>query len=135
MPDITNNGEVKKEEWLVYQNELEVVFSLMEDRELMRIHEMLEKMIEEKVYIEKEFPLSCGEMRSIQHSIMFSFWIKKKKGIRIECGEVVVCELEESPYWKRYQPNSHLMETIEEDELNNPDKERDVEEKEEGEFV
>jgi hypothetical protein len=127
-------------EFLLYQNELEVVFSLMTDAQLMQLKDRIEEIINEKVYEEKEFPLSCAELRFLQATIMFSFWVRKGKGVRIEEGEIVVCELKDSPFWQRYQaPDIYKNEERGEFYLDNPEHERDqmVEktEEERGEFV
>ena len=114
-------------DFLTWQNELEVVFSVMTDQELMSLEDRVEEMIKQEAYIQDRFPLSCGGLRSLQATIMFSFWVRKGKGIKIVDGEVVVCELKESPFWERYQPpDIHQDERSGEYYVDNPDRERDL---------
>ena len=126
-------------EFLTWQNELEVVFSVMTDQELMSLKDRVEEMIKEETYKQDRFPLSLGGLEWLQATIMFSFWVRKGKGIKIVEGEVVVCELKESPFWERYQPPELVRdEGSGEYYVDNPEHERDipqVETKEEGEFV
>jgi hypothetical protein len=116
-------------EFSVYQNELEVVFSLMSDGELMILKDKLEEMVKGEVYKSEGFPISCGGLRFLQASIMFSFWVRKGKGVKMEEGKIVMCELKESPFWQRYQPKEVVYEP------DSPEHERDHKEEEEGEFV
>jgi hypothetical protein len=126
-------------ELLVYQNELEVVFSMMLDKQLMELHTAMEALINERVYEADRFPLSYGDIRFLQATIMFSFWVRKGKGVRIEEGKVEVCELKESPFWHRYQPKEILQdEKTGKYYVDNPDHERDqpqTGDEERGEFV
>jgi len=118
----------KDYEFLTWQNELEVVFSLMTEKELMSLHDQIETMIKDEVYLKVErFPLSLGGLRGLQATIMFSFWVRKGKGIKLVEGEVVVCELKESPFWERYQ-QPDLLQNEESGEcyMDNPDHERDL---------
>ena len=114
--------------FLIWQNELEVVFSLMTDKELMSLYDQIETMIKEEVYLKVEkFPLSCGGLRGLQATIMFSFWVRKGKGIKLVNGEIVVCELKESPFWERYQSPDLLQdERSGEYYVDNPEHERDI---------
>jgi len=129
----------KDYEFLTWQNELEVVFSVMTDGELMSVKDRVEEMIKQEAYIQDKFPLSCGGLRSLQATIMFSFWVRKGKGIKLVEGEIVVCELKESPFWERYQqPDQHRDEGSGEYYVDSHEHERDLPEKkaeEEGEFV
>lgn len=125
MNELYNNGYEKN--FLCRQNELEVVFSIMTDSELMSLKDRVEQMIKEGVFRQDRFPLSCGGLRHLQSTIMFSFWVRKGKGIKRVNGEDVVCELKESPFWERYQaPNLAVDEgTGELYDPENPDHERD----------
>ena len=129
-------SEIYKEEcnFFTQQDEVEVVFSLMTDKELMEMRERIEEVVKGKIYEEKEFPLSCAGLRFLQATIMFSFWVRKGKGVKIVEGEVVVCELEESPFWQRYRRQPKV---IEDDvyEPEEPGHERDQTEMVEGEWV
>jgi hypothetical protein len=116
---------------------MEVVFSLMSDEELLILKDKVELMIKENVYQTEGFPLSCCGLREIVNTIIFSFWVRKGKGIRlVNGGEVEVCELKDSPFWHRYQKEKNVIIDDEEKvyDIDNPDNERDVKE-EEGEFV
>ena len=92
-------------EELVRQDELEVVFSLMTDKELLVMRDKVEQLLKEGVYDTPKFPLSAGGLRVVIADIMFSYWLRRGKGVRIEEGKVVVCELSESPFMKRYLDN------------------------------
>lgn len=117
--------------WLMEQGDLEVVFSLMEDRELLTLHGKVEEMIKGEVYRRHKFPLCCAGLRAIQATIMFAFWVRKGKGIKVVNGEVVVCELKESPYWLRYQKRENTILPTEMEEVQI----EEVIDKEGGEFV
>lgn len=108
-------SELGGEEWLEQQSELEVVFSLMSDKELMEMKEKIEEMIKGGVYGKEGFPLSCADLRWLIATIMFSFWIRKGKGVRLVEGEVVVCEREESPFWKRHHSKREMEEKLKEE--------------------
>lgn len=58
---------------MVYQDELEVVFSLMTDKELMEMKSRVGEMIKGKAYKEEGFPISCAGLVGIQNTIMFLF--------------------------------------------------------------
>lgn len=90
--------------FLTHQDEVEVMLSVMTDGELMSLKDRVELMIKEGVYSKDGFPLSCGGLRFLIATIMFAFWCRKGKGVKLVEGEVVVCELKESPFWERYQP-------------------------------
>lgn len=122
MNELYNNGYEKN--FLCRQNELEVVFSIMTDSELMSLKDRVEQMIKEGVFRQDRFPLSCGGLRHLQSTIMFSFWVRKGKGIKRVNGEDVVCELKESPFWERYQ-QPEFVEDREVYELDSPEHERD----------
>jgi hypothetical protein len=112
----------------------------MTEKELMEMKERIELMVKEEAYLVKGFPLSCGGLRFLQATIMFSFWVRKGKGVKIVEGEVVVCELKESPFWERYQQPEYKMDegTGELYDPDSPEHERDQtmkEEEERGEFV
>ena len=94
------------DEFSPYQSDLEVVFSVMADKELLMLSERLDGLIVDKVYEDKSFPLSLAEIRHIQATISFSFWCRKGKGVRVVSGVVKVCELKDSPFYIRYQPKS-----------------------------
>ena len=98
------------------QDELEVIFSLMSDKELMSIRDRVQELSRQRVYEKKEFPLSAGGLNWIIATIMFAFWVRKGKGIKVVRGEIEVCELKESPFWERYQaPDISRDEIIEEE--------------------
>ena len=107
----------------------------MTDSELMIMKDKIEEMIRAETYREEGFPLSCGGLRGIQNTIMFSFWVRKGKGIKITCGEVVVCELKESPWWQRYQKENVFIDEGKEYEAESSEHERDIRVEEKGEFV
>ena len=88
---------------MVYENEVEVLCSVMEDKELLNMNEKLGMMINEKAYQTERFPLSCGEIRWMQAIVMFMYWMRRGKGVEVMEGEVVVCELEDSPFVKKYR--------------------------------
>lgn len=91
-------------EWWTWQNEMDVLLSLLSDRELLELKDKIEVMITDHVYETPRFPLSLGGLRFLQDNVVFAFWCRKGKGIRIEeGGERVVCELEESPFSRRYK--------------------------------
>ena len=120
----------KDYDFLTWQNELEVVFSVMTDQELMSVKDRVEEMIKQEAYIQDKFPLSCGGLRSLQATIMFSFWVRKGKGIKVVEGEIVVCELKESPFWERYQqPDLYRDEESGEYYVDSPEHERDIQDK------
>ena len=113
--------------FLTWQNELEVVFSVMTDQELMSVKDRVEEMIKQEAYIQNKFPLSLGGLRLLQATIMFSFWVRKGKGIKVVEGEIVVCELKESPFWERYQqPDLHRDEGSGEYYVDSPEHEKDI---------
>ena len=87
----------------IWESELEVVFSLMSDGELNAMNTKLEMLIEETAFQVDKFPLSLGGIRWVQSVVMFSYWMRRGKGVRIEGGEVVVCELGESPFVEKYR--------------------------------
>ena len=119
------------ENFFIAQSELEVVFSLMSDEELLNLNDKIEEMIRINAFQAEGFPLSAGGLGFLQATIMFSFWVRKGKGVKIENGEVVVCELEISPFWKRYHKDKEIEVEIEEEEKHdpdNPDHERDQKE-------
>jgi len=125
-------------EFLTWQNELEVVFSVMTDKELMEMKDRVEVMIKEEAYTTPNFPVSYGGLRWIVATILFSFWVRKGKGVKLVEGEVVVCPLEESPFWVRYQRPASLEEEGEEERVydpDNPDHERDQTDINGGEWV
>ena len=88
---------------IIYQDELEVIFSLMVDKDLLILKDKVEDMIKNDVYRIPKFPLSCAGLRHVQAVIMFTYWMRRGKGIRIEGGEIVVCELDDSPFMERYK--------------------------------
>lgn len=97
-------NDIKNEmEELIYQNELEVVLSLLPDDALLKMVEQVKEMIRGEVYRQERFLLSCGQLRGVIATIMFAFWVRRGKGIKVEGGEIVVCELKESPYWEKYE--------------------------------
>ena len=72
----------------------------------MEMREQVEVMVREEVYRKDRFPLSCGELRMIQATIMWAYWGRKGKGVRVVDGRAEVCELSESPFYHRYQSDS-----------------------------
>jgi len=88
---------------ILFQNEIEVLLSVLSDTELIDVRERVERMIRERVYEEEEFPLSLGGLRWMVATIEWSYWGRRGKGVRIEEGKVVVCELGESPFYLRYE--------------------------------
>ena len=89
-------------EELVWQDEVEVILSLIPDRQLIEMREQIEEMIREVVYRKGRFPLSCGGLRMLQATVMWMYWGRRGKGVRLVEGRVEVCELEESPFYHRY---------------------------------
>lgn len=124
-------SEDYRDNWLHRQNELDVIFSLMDDRQLLSLYDIVGEMVKNEAYRAERFPLSAGGLGHIQVSIMFAFWVKKGKGVRVEKGEIVVCELKESPFWERYQ-QPEIRENMRTGEcyyVDNPEHERDIQEK------
>lgn len=120
----------------VYGAELEVVFDLMMEKEVLDMKERVEMLIRERVYERDEFPISCGGLRYMQACMMFSFWKRKGKGIRVEMGEIKVCELKESPFWKDYSSQGRAMDEVPYSVGEGKEEEvEEVREKEEGEWV
>ncbi len=87
---------------IIFESELEVVFSLMSDKDLIDMNARLEDLIREKAFEVPKFPISCGGIRFVQSIALFSYWMRRGQGVRIQGGEVVVCELEESPFVQKY---------------------------------
>lgn len=102
-------------QFLNMQSELEVVFSLMSESQLLQLKDKVESMLNERVYEQKEFPLSCGGLRWVIATIMFSFWCRKGKGVRLVEGTIEVCSLEESPFVKRYERVAPISVVLEEE--------------------
>lgn len=98
-----------------WESELEVVFSLMDDAELLKMFGKLNMMIEEKAYQVPRFPLSSGGIRWVQAIVMFTYWCRRGKGVRIVEGKIVVCELGDSPFVKKYEKDDFLL--VEEEEV------------------
>lgn len=97
-------------EELVWQDEVEVILSLVSDKQLMEMREQVEVMVREEVYRKDRFPLSCGGLRMLQATMMWAYWGRRGKGIRLIDGRVEVCELEESPFYQRYSPTPSQVE-------------------------
>jgi len=114
---------MSEQEFSAYQDEVEVVCSMLPDKVLLDMYNEVEEMIKGEVYSKKGFPLSLGGLRGLQHTIMFSFWVRKGKGIKVEEGEMVVCELEESPFYKRYKREEEDVDKEEEKEKKEVNKE------------
>lgn len=87
---------------ILWESELEVVFSLMSDSELLSMRERLEMSVKEKAYQTPKFPLSAAGINYVVSIVMFMYWMRRGKGVKIDGGEVVVCELEESPFVQKY---------------------------------
>ena len=114
------------DEGIVFEDELEVVFSLMNDDELMSMKERLEMMVKERAYQAQGFPISEAGINFVKAIVMFMYWMRRGKGVKIERGEVVLCELGESPFVKKYKKRE--VEVL-------PENEGVVEEKEGGEWI
>ena len=125
------------EDFLNRQDEMEVLFSVMSDGELMSLRDRVQDMMKKKVYESDGFPLSGCGLGFIIATIMFSFWVRKGKGVKIEMGEVVVCELKDSPFYKRYEERRVGLDSIdgEGEPKPEPKKYENVEKEVEGEWI
>jgi hypothetical protein len=99
---IGGGEDVMEEQWILYQDEVEVVCSLMTDTQLLVYKDMLEEMEKREVWKTENFPLSMIDLRMLIATMAWCFWLRKGKGVKIEKGEIVICELKESPFYKRY---------------------------------
>ena len=53
-------------------------------------------LLKEEAFQAPGFPLSYSGIRWVQSIVMFSYWMRRGKGVKLVKGEIVVCELEES---------------------------------------
>lgn len=90
-------------EMMIYQDEVEVLLSVMSDRELLDLEGRVEYLVKEDAYQTPNFPLSLGGLNYLLATIKWAYWGRKERGVRIDKGEVVLCKLEESPFYLRYQ--------------------------------
>ena len=85
------------------QDEVDVILNTMSDAQLFELKDKLELLIKDEVFTQIGFPLSGCGLLHLQNEIMFVWWRRRGKGIKVVCGEVVVCELSESPFWEGYK--------------------------------
>lgn len=63
---------------VIFHSELEVVFSLMEEKELVRLRDALNYLIEKGAFQLPNFPLSCGGLRYVE--VLIDDELKRKRG-------------------------------------------------------
>ena len=87
----------------MWQNEIEVLLSVLSDKEVIEVEERLKEMSKTEPYRDKRFPLSAASLNFLIFTVKFAYWIRRGKGIKIEMGLPIVCELSESPWVKRFE--------------------------------
>ena len=100
---VNTNLYVEGYNLFTYQNEVDVILNMMSDTQLFELKDKVELLIKEGVFTQIGFPLSGCGLLHLQNTIMFVWWRRRGKGIKVVCGEVVVCELSESPFWEGYK--------------------------------
>jgi len=82
-------------------DELNVVLSLMSDKELLTLEDGVEFLRKEEVYRIPNFPLSCAGLNVIVHYIEYELARRVGKSIKIEDGKAIRCEKDESVWSNR----------------------------------
>src|SRR4030043_1957184 len=97
-----------KYEELIHYDEIGVVLSLIEDKELVRLREALTYIGEKGAFQLPNFPLSLAGLNYLVCCVSYELARRVGKGIRVEGGRAVVCEREESPFvrldWREQAP-------------------------------
>lgn len=79
-----------------YGNEMNVVLSLLSDKVLLVLRDGVNFMGKEDVYKVPNFPLCLAGLNQVMHCIDYELASRRGKSIKIENGEAVMCERDES---------------------------------------
>ena len=82
--------------WFERGNELNVVFSLVSDKELLKLKDAIDFIKKDDIYMTPNFPLCAGGLNHLTYYISYELARRVGKSIKIVGGEVVRCEKDES---------------------------------------
>ena len=78
--------------------ELQVIFSILDERQLLSVKDGFRFLIQSNTYKHPNYPVSLSGLNYLCACVDYELAYRRGKGIRIEEGEVVVCEKEESEW-------------------------------------
>ncbi len=85
----------------LYYDEIDVVLSLLDDKQLLKMKDGIQFLSKEIVYNIPNFPLSAGGLSHLVNYINYELARRVGKGITIVNNESVVCEKKDSPWVKK----------------------------------